>query len=105
MNTCSRCHNQVFQVTGPSLDPVPHFEGPGLVVEDGRLRAPRGDEPRYRMHECGAFRPLHQIPPNGCTPVGPWRVPTGIGGENPADRSIRAQRAYDERARRKAMRS
>lgn len=56
-------------------------------------------------YECGAFRPLHQIPPNSCTPAGPWRVPTGIDGENPADRSIRAQRAYDERARRKALRS
>jgi hypothetical protein len=48
-------------------------------------------------YQCGAFRGLKQQGPreNMLAPCSPWVHPTGIGGENPHDKWIKAKERWD----------
>lgn len=35
-------------------------------------------------YQCGAWRQMQRMAPNGVSPAGKWQKPTGIDGPNPA---------------------
>lgn len=57
------------------------------LLMDGRLEW---------CYQCGAHRPMGKILGNIVTPCGAWRVPTGPGGKNPFDASVKGDKTWEK---------